>query len=89
MEGNSNLPFDLLFEHRGTSGHTEMIFVWHDLTRIASTSCLKYIRHIQYGRRVTRVNWGIYETCDCEAVTTRGCHLGYTDTLMHGPLGSS
>ena len=40
-----------------------MIFVWHDLqlqtsdqTRIASTSCLKYILHIQYGRRVTRVN---------------------------------
>ena len=26
-----NLPFDLLFEHKGTSGHTEMIFVWHDL----------------------------------------------------------
>ena len=23
------LPLDLLFEHKGTSGHTEMIFVWH------------------------------------------------------------
>ena len=22
-----------------------------------------------------------YETCDREAATTRGCHLGYTDTL--------
>ena len=26
--------------------------------------------------------WGFYETCDREATTTRGCHLGYTDTLM-------
>ena len=24
---------------------------------------------------------GFYETCDREAATTRGCHLGYTDTL--------
>ena len=24
---------------------------------------------------------GFYETCDREATTTRGCHLGYTDTL--------
>ena len=25
--------------------------------------------------------WGFYEMCDREATTTRGCHLGYTDTL--------
>jgi len=24
---------------------------------------------------------GFYETCDREAATTRGCHLGYADTL--------
>ena len=27
-----------------------------ELPRITSISCLKYIRHIQYGRHVTRVN---------------------------------
>ena len=27
--------------------------------------------------------WGFYETCDREAATTQGCHLGYTDTLKH------
>ena len=25
---------------------------------------------------------GFYETCDREAATSRGCHLGYTDTLI-------
>ena len=26
--------------------------------------------------------WGFYETCVREASTTRGCHLGYADTLI-------
>ena len=25
---------------------------------------------------------GFYETCDSEAATMRGCHLGYTDTVL-------
>ena len=29
---------------------------------------------------------GFYETCDREAATSRGCHLGYTDTLKRGIL---
>ena len=29
---------------------------------------------------------GFYETCDREAETTRGCHLGYTDTLTDAPI---
>ena len=33
-------------------------------------SCQKYILY-----------WGFCEMCDREVATTRGCHLGYTDTL--------
>ena len=82
-----NLPFDLLYEHKGTSGHTEMIYVWHDLqlqtsdkTRIASTSCLKYIRHIHYGRRVTRVNGEI--PTKKEPIRTLGFTLPYNKRFL-------
>ena len=48
-------------------------------------SCLKSSnnRNLQLlsFQKIYILYWGFYETCDRETATTRGCHLGYTDTL--------
>ena len=44
------------------------------LPRMALTSCLKYIRHVQYGRRVTRVSGKDGRIQECSHCTRRFPH---------------
>ena len=47
---------------------------------ISSNNC--NLQLLSFQKIYTLLAWGFYETCDCEAATMRGCHLGYTDTLI-------